>query len=153
MSDALTQIETAFRDRLKAVVTEAASVLGPEDLPVRERDLPALLVDMGAERAPDYLGGEMGERTVRRFLQVDVLVACDAAAKEFRAQSRSLANAVRAALADPDAFGLPLDDVTCVGVQPQEYDSEKGRQGGYHLAFLVTCMSRENTPGVLEARS
>ena len=155
MSDPITIVENAIKDALRGVEGVKA-VLGPEDLPVRDRDYPAVLVDSGA-MSPDYMGTEEGgDRLIGESVQFDVMTVLDAEKKEFREQSRALLFKVRAALAGvhrlPSISHL-VEDIRFKGATPQDYQSEKGRQGGHHLAFVVAYLAGESTPDVIISRS
>lgn len=144
--DCLTQLEDAIRAAVEAGCPLVKRVLGPEDLPVKDGHLPAVVIDLGDE-IPTTLGVEEGgERVQQRRLQVDVLVVLDTALRDFKRQSRAVANQVRTTLSGPRPVDLPLDAFGLVGVKPQSFASEKGNQGGYHLAFEVTFLSGEATP-------
>ncbi|KQO49753.1 hypothetical protein [Methylobacterium sp. Leaf85] len=152
MADALTQIEDAFRARIKAAVPGLKRVLTPEELPVKDAHLPAAVVGLGNELIHDYLVGEPGDRIIERHQQVDVIVVLDEGREDFKAASRALTNQVRAALADPRALGIEVEDVRLVSSQPQTFQSEKGSQGGFLLAFLVQYVSPENDPATIFPR-
>ncbi len=142
--DAHTLIETALRARL-ASLPGVNGAFGFEDLPLGERDLPCVVVDLGNENYTRTLGeiGEGPDNFIDRSLQVDVLVVVDASRKEFRPQARTIRAAVVAALADVDELGVGLDTIIPLTSSPQQFASEKGAQGGFHLAFRATFVSPE----------
>lgn len=152
MSDALTIIEDAFRARIKAAVPEFKRVLGPEDFPIPEKYLPCCVIGIGAEDVREYHGSEPGERLIERHQKMDVLIVLDEGLDTFRLESRDLANKTRAALCDPAALGIEIEDIRLVSSQPQTFASEKGSQGGFHLAFVVPFVSSENDPGTILSR-
>lgn len=80
--DCLTQLEDAIRAAVEAGCPLAKRVLGPEDLPVKDSYLPAVVVVPG-DKPPKTLGGEEGgERLLQRRVQVDVLVVLNAGLRD-----------------------------------------------------------------------
>ncbi len=156
-ADCLTQLEDAIVAHLEArlgggvkrVLT--AEDVGP-DRPIPQRFLPAVVIGLGAE-SPGQPGPDEGgqDRLIPVTVQIDAMVATDAGEKGFNAKVRSIALAVRTAMAGFVATsGLPLDDLSWAGTTPLDVASEKGLAGGALVAFVAQFMVREGTPGVFE---
>ncbi|MHC2001819.1 hypothetical protein ACYQR9_15470 [Methylobacterium sp. CM6241] len=115
--DCLTQFENAVVAHLETRLGGAVKrVLTPEDAgpdrPIPKRFLPCILVVIGAE-SPGAPGPNEGgqDRLVPQTVQVDVMVATDGGEKGFNAKVRTIAFAVRTAMADLiGATCLPLDE-------------------------------------------
>lgn len=147
MDDAHDQIETAIRARLETIPGSKGS-FGFEDMPLRDRDLPGTVADLGTETFDRLSEGGFGEAYLQRSLQIDVVVLVDVTRKEFRAEARTLRNSVIATLADVTALGVAgLETLSLLSSSPHQFTSEKGAQGGFHLAYRATFISPESDPG------
>ncbi|MDP3408075.1 hypothetical protein [Bosea sp. (in: a-proteobacteria)] len=149
---ALPTIKSAFHSRM-APVAGLKGVFGAGKM-LSARQLPGSVLDLGVVNFDDLgIQSEPGApRILACKLQVDIIIVDDAKAEDFAEVTYGLRNAIIAAL-----VGV-LDDVpgieSCrlLSATPHEFVSEAGRQGGYHLAYIVDFTVSEDDPGTLLPR-
>lgn len=151
--DALSTIETRVKAHL-AEVEGIRRVYGFEDMPLTVRDLPGIVVDLGNETFDNLEANDMeGEGHLVCTLQLDVLVIVDSENSEFRPTARAIRNGVMKAMADRQGLDLPeVEKIRFVAAPPQQFKSEKGSQGGYHIAYQLTFTVPESAPDTFAPR-
>lgn len=149
--DAYTQIQDAIIGALKgALGDDVKGVHKLVDRPLTAGETPAVIVEVGPEQIEYEEFETPPNRLVERSLHVIVIVTVDAAIRAFAPTVRGLTDRVKKALSGFRRWEIQLKDVQVVGVSPEDYPSETGRQAGHTLNVHVVFKSRENTPDVIE---